>query len=485
MEASVVVAVPREDRVMEVEAPAVSIAGVSKRYGRAWALRDVDLEIGRGERVLVVGENGSGKSTLLRVLATATRATRGTAHVAGFSSSSEPEEIRRRVAFLPDRPALYGALTPFENVDFSCRMRGVDAPPLAIRAALEHVDLTRVADDPAHTLSRGMTQRVALAGALLRRTEVVLLDEPYTALDTAGVAWVDQWLEQLRDAGVTVIVATHLLTARARAGARVETLRGGRLDEQRAPMQASRAAPRAIQLDARARPRESRENADWRRAALIAHKDLRIERRAGAALGAMICFAAVVLLLFGFALGPGAGLRDASAGLAWVTLLLAAVLSLDRASQLECESGGWDAFRVAPGARWPIYAGKVAACTALLGIVELVLLPCAIVLYDLAVPPPSVLAALAGIALLATFGIVALGVLYALLTANLRARQVLLPLLLFPMMIPVLLAAVKATGLLLFGDPMHELAAWAKLLGAADLVYATIGVFTFGVLLDE
>jgi heme exporter protein B len=218
---------------------------------------------------------------------------------------------------------------------------------------------------------------------------------------------------------------------------------------------------------------------------LIARKDLRIERRSGAALGAMICFAAVVLLLFGFALGPGAALREASAGLAWVTLLLAAVLSLDRASQLECENGGWDAFRAAPGARWAIYAGKLFACTALLGIVELALLPCAIVLYSLEVPSPGVLAGLAGVSFLATFGIVALGVLYALLTANIRARQVLLPLLLFPMMIPVLLAAVKATGLLLFGDPLGELAAWAKLLVAADIVYATIGVCTFGVLLDE
>jgi heme ABC exporter ATP-binding subunit CcmA/heme exporter protein CcmB len=465
--------------------PVVKAAGISKRYGRSWALRDVDLEVGRGERVLIMGDNGSGKSTLLRILASVSRPTKGTMTIGHAATEPDDADVRRRITFVADRPAFYGALTPYENIQFTCAMHGRSPSPLAMQAALESAGLARVVHAPSHTLSRGMTQRLALAGALLRPAELMLLDEPYTALDATAIAWVDEWLDQLREAGSTVIVATHLLTTRARVGSRVETLREGRLGEGERRRQAWH---RAAQQPADAHPLVAHRPGaigDLRRAWLVARKDLRVERRGGAAFGAMLCFAAVVMLLFGFAIGPGDTLRNASAGLGWVAGLLASVLVLDRASQLETEHGGWDAFRSAPGARWPVYAGKTIAATILLLAVEAVLLPCAVVLYDLAIPSLGASLALAAIGALAALGIVAIGMLYAVLTANLRARQLMLPLLLFPIMIPVLVAAVKATGLLLFGDPMRELAAWAKLLLAADLLYVSIGICVFGVLLDE
>lgn len=473
MPASVLVAAVARP-LSDVDVPAIDVDALSKRYGRVWALRDVTLDVGRGERVFVVGDNGSGKSTLLRLLAATTRPTRGGVRIAGQSTSRDPDFVRRHVTFLSDRPAMYGELTALENLRFTGVMHGISSGSTELRTILDAVGLAQSADVPVRGFSRGMAQRLALAGAVLRPAELVVLDEPYTALDADGISWVDDWLDELRARGATVVVASHQITPRGGAAARVLTLRAGRVISDRGP----RPTPSPCRQAASAHP-----DHDWRRAWAVAVKDIRTERRAPAALGAIACFSALVLLMFGFALGPDA--RQAAPGLGWVAVLLASVLALDRASQIEIERGGWDGLRLAPGARWPIYAGKVMATTALLVVVELVLLPCAVMLYDLPVPPWSALAWLGAAAILSTLGIAAAGTLYAALTANIRARQALLPLLLFPIMVPVVLAAVKVTTLLLRGDPLGELAGWMKLLVAADLVYLATGVIGFGVALDD
>jgi heme exporter protein B len=314
-----------------------------------------------------------------------------------------------------------------------------------------------------------MAQRLALASAVLRPAPLVLLDEPYAALDAQGVAWVDDWLDRLRASGTTVVVATHEITARGGAGSRVVTLRAGRL--------ASDPGPRPAPVPASIAATDARDR-DWQRARAVAWNDLRTERRAPAALGAMVFFGALVLFLFGIALGADVPLlQRAAPGLGWVTVLLASLLTLDR--------GGWDGLRLAPGARWPIYAGKVMATTLLLVVLELLLLPAAALFYNLSLPSWPAVGQLVATALLSTIGIAAVGTLYGALTTNIRARQVLLPLLLFPLMVPVVLAAVKITTLTLSGDPVGELAGWTKLLVAADLLYVTTGLLTFGAVLDE
>ena len=232
--------------------------------------------------------------------------------------------------------------------------------------------------------------------------------------------------------------------------------------------------------------------AELKRSWILLWKDLLIERRAKAAFNAMAFFAGVVLLTFGFAVGPDAPgvdtggetlLQLLSPGLVWVAILFTSQLAADRSFQLELERGGLDALRVYPGDRKALYLGKLLANVAILLLMEALLLPFAAILYSLDVW--ARLPQLAAVAVLTTLALSATGTFYAALTANLRARQVLLPLLLFPVLIPVLLAAVKATGLVLRGDPMNELASWVKLLGAADVLFLIVSALTFEYVVEE
>jgi heme exporter protein B len=231
---------------------------------------------------------------------------------------------------------------------------------------------------------------------------------------------------------------------------------------------------------------------EWQRAWAVARKDLLIERRAKAAFNAMAFFAGLVLLTFGFALGPdvpagearqGTLLQALAPGLIWVTILFAGVLALDRSFQVELERGGLDALRLYPGDRKAIYLGKLIANVTIMLIMEALVCPFAGILYSLDLW--TRLPGLAGVAILTTTGFAAMGTFYAALTANLRARQVLLPLLMFPVLIPVILAAVKATTLVLHGDPMGELGSWVKLLGAVDILFLTTCLLVFEYVLEE
>lgn len=245
---------------------------------------------------------------------------------------------------------------------------------------------------------------------------------------------------------------------------------------------------------------------DLRRVMAVAWKDLLTERRAKAAFNAMAFFAALMLFTFGFALGPdlpggiavpglgsggvggvgaaGGGLLQYLApGLLWVAILYAGVLAVDRSFQLESERGGLEGLRLYPGDRKAIYFGKLAANLAVMFALEILLLPFAAVLFGLDLWPR--LPGLAAVAVLATLAFASMGTFYAALTVNLRARQVLLPLLLFPLLIPVVIAAVKASTLALRGDPMGEFGSWMRLLAAADLLFLTICALAFEFVLED
>jgi heme exporter protein A len=190
---------------------AVAAAGVCRRYGRRWALAEVSFEVPEGALVMVAGRNGSGKSTLLRILATAIRADRGTVHILGLDAKSERERVRRSVALLGHRTHLYEPLTALENLAVAARFLGGDAGRRPLLARLEEVGLGDRGDDPLHTFSAGMRQRLAIAFVLQQEPRVVLLDEPYGHLDPPGFLLVDGLLLQLRRRGSTVVMATHLV----------------------------------------------------------------------------------------------------------------------------------------------------------------------------------------------------------------------------------------------------------------------------------
>lgn len=220
------------------------------------------------------------------------------------------------------------------------------------------------------------------------------------------------------------------------------------------------------------------------RVAAVAWKDLTTERRSKANFNAVLFLAALMLLMFGFALGPdAASLRMAAAGIVWLTILFSGNLAFHRSYQVEMEGGALETLLLYPGARSSIFLGKLIANLVFVLLVLLALIPIAIVLYDIPVGPSVPL--LFAVIFLGTFGFVTLGTFYASMASRSRAREVLLPLLLFPMLVPVLLASVEATGALLQGDPMGEAGRWVRLLISFDVIFLGASILAFGAVIEE
>lgn len=220
----------------------------------------------------------------------------------------------------------------------------------------------------------------------------------------------------------------------------------------------------------------------WRdevaRARAIARKDLALEQRTRANFNGIAFLAVLMLLLFGFALGPDVeALRQASTGVLWLTVLFSGVLAFNRSYQLELDGGALDVLLMYPGRRWPLFIGKLVANLAFVLLVEAIVLPLASVLYQ--VPLFSPFTGMAGVLFLGTLGFVTLGTFYAAMASRVRAREVLLPLLLFPMLVPLLVAAVGATKAVLVKDPMGDGAAWIRMLVAFDVIFLTGTVLVF------
>ncbi len=191
--------------------PAVVARGLSRRYGRRWALVDVSFELPRGRSLMLAGRNGSGKSTLLRVLASAIRPDHGAARMLGHDLLRERDLVRGCSALLSHASYLYEALTALENLQIAARFLGRPANRAALLPLLADVELDTRADDPVQTFSAGMRKRLALARTLLQDAELVLLDEPYGELDPPGFRLVDRLFATLRASGKSVLMATHLL----------------------------------------------------------------------------------------------------------------------------------------------------------------------------------------------------------------------------------------------------------------------------------
>lgn len=216
----------------------------------------------------------------------------------------------------------------------------------------------------------------------------------------------------------------------------------------------------------------------------ILWKDLLIEARTKQGVNAMAFFAALLLFIFSFAIGPDPELlQRLAAGILWVGIVFTGTLSLGRTFQSEELSGGLRNLRLYPGDVRAIYLGKLLGNLAILLLVEAILFPAAAVLFQLELLPHA--GGLAVVALLGTFGFSVVGTFYAALTVHLRAREVMLPLLLFPVLVPVLLAAVNATEALLLGDPLGRLGGWLRLLAAFDVIFFVVCTWIFPVLLEE
>ena len=212
-------------------------------------------------------------------------------------------------------------------------------------------------------------------------------------------------------------------------------------------------------------------------------KDLLVEHRSKETLNALFFFALLLLFVFQFTLGPDRErLAGALPGLLWLGFILSGLLGLGRAFVVERENDCWEALLLAPGDKSAIYVGKLAGNLLLMFIVEVMLLVLFGVFFNLDLVPA--LPALVVVIGLGTVGFAAIGTLFAAMTTQVRARELLFPVLLLPVQVPVLLATVQATEAVLLGEPLGAVAHWLKLLAAADVVYVAVGVLTFDFVLE-
>lgn len=220
-----------------------------------------------------------------------------------------------------------------------------------------------------------------------------------------------------------------------------------------------------------------------RRALAVAWKDLVVEGRSKETLNALLFFSLALLFVFQFALGPDRErLAAVLPGLLWLGFILSGVLGLGRAFLVERENDCWEALLLTPGDKSAIYLGKLAGSLVLMAVVETLVLALFVLFFNVDLGP-----ALPGLALvigLGTVGIAAVGTLFAAMTAQVRARELLFPVLLLPVLVPVLLGTVKATEALLLREPLAAVAHWLELLVAADVVYLAIGLLTFDFILE-
>ena len=181
-----------------------------KSFGPKKVLRSLDLEVKDGEIVTLVGNNGSGKTTLLRSINTLDRPDDyDVAEIDGYDLRSFPEEIRSRIGYLPHNPAFYPELTGFENLRFWLELNSIRDTESKARGFLAKVGLISFGDDLSGNYSRGMVQRLGFAMAISHTPTTLLLDEPFTGLDSDGIAIIENLLTKHRDENCSIILVSH------------------------------------------------------------------------------------------------------------------------------------------------------------------------------------------------------------------------------------------------------------------------------------
>jgi ABC-2 type transport system ATP-binding protein len=209
---------------------ALEIHGLVKRFDRP-AVDDLELIVRSGEFYALLGPNGAGKTTTLRMIAGLLRPDAGTIRVAGIDALADPVAAKQVMAWISDEPMIYDKLTPQEYLEFVAGLWGV-APALAgPRAAelLNWLDLAPHANERCEGFSKGMRQKVALAGALIHDPSLIILDEPLTGLDAGSARQVKSVLRDRVRAGGTIIMTTHILEVAERMADRIGVIAHGKL----------------------------------------------------------------------------------------------------------------------------------------------------------------------------------------------------------------------------------------------------------------
>ena len=210
--------------------PALRVSALCKSFGRP-AVDRLDLTVQRGELYALLGPNGAGKTTTLRMVTGLLAPDSGSIEVLGMDLAVNAAGAKQHMAYLPDDPMLYAKLRPYEYLEFVAGLWGIaaaDALPRAQRL-LTWLDLEKHAHEMTEGFSRGMKQKLALAGALIHEPQLLILDEPLTGLDAAAARQVKDLLLDHVAGGGTVILTTHILEVAERMAQRIGIIQGGRL----------------------------------------------------------------------------------------------------------------------------------------------------------------------------------------------------------------------------------------------------------------
>lgn len=216
----------------EFAAPALSICGLRKSFTRQRpAVDGLSLTIKRGEFYALLGPNGAGKTTTLRMVAGLLKPDAGAVSICGIDALASPIDAKTVMAWVPDEPLIYDKLDPLEYLEFVAGLWAMDAAKAEAEAKrlIDILGLSAHASTRCQGLSKGMRQKVALAGALIHDPQLIILDEPLTGLDAASARQVKAVLKERVGAGATVIMTTHILDVAERMAERIGVIAEGRL----------------------------------------------------------------------------------------------------------------------------------------------------------------------------------------------------------------------------------------------------------------
>ena len=211
--------------------PALELISLGKRYGDHIAVNNVSLQIHQGEFYALLGPNGAGKTTILRMVAGLLQPNSGDALILGNSITKTPLAAKQLLAYLPDDPMLYSKLRPLEYLEFVAGLWGfpITEAELYANELLKKLDLWEVRGDFIETYSRGMKQKLALAGAFVHKPKLIILDEPLTGLDAVAAKFVKNMLSEYVRQGNTVILTTHIMEIAERMAQRIGIINHGQL----------------------------------------------------------------------------------------------------------------------------------------------------------------------------------------------------------------------------------------------------------------
>lgn len=209
----------------------IELEHITKNFGDLVALNDLNLSVAQGEFFAILGPNAAGKTTAIKILAGLIRPTSGQARVAGFNVQSDPLEIRRRLAYVPDFPFLYEKLTPWEFLRFTGQMFRMEDLRIEQqgRELVHRFSLQPFVNKPIEGLSHGTRQRIAIVSALLHDPKVFVIDEPMVGLDPQHARVVKDILKERAQQGMTVFLSTHQLSVAEELADRIGIVHQGRL----------------------------------------------------------------------------------------------------------------------------------------------------------------------------------------------------------------------------------------------------------------